>query len=69
VTSKDFYDWKRHPMTQIIMSQLSSRVGDIKEILSEQAGKNPPQDCYYVGYIAAFNDLIRMEYEGEEEVK
>ena len=65
MNSKDFYDWKRHPMTTVIMSQLTSRVNDIKEVLSEQAGKNPAQDCYYVGYIAAFNDLIRMEYEDE----
>jgi hypothetical protein len=66
VNSKDFYDWKRHPMTIIVMSQLTNRVGEIKEILSEQAGKNPPQDCFHVGYIAAFNDFIRMEFEDEE---
>jgi hypothetical protein len=66
VTSKDFYDWKRHPMTTIVMSQLSSRVNELKEVLAHQAGKNPPQDCYHTGYIAAFNDLILMEYEGDE---
>lgn len=67
MNAKDFYDWKRHPVTQVAFSQLAARVTDLKEHLSEHAGKNPAEDKFHTGYIAAFNDLIRMEYEGEVE--
>lgn len=67
MTAADFYDWKRHPMTQIVLEQFATRVGFMKEVLSEQAGKDPLEDRFHAGYIAAFNDFIRMEYEGEPE--
>lgn len=67
MTATDFYDWKRHPMTQIVMEQFTNRVRYLKESLAEQAGKDPLEDRFKVGYIAAFNDIILMEYEGETE--
>lgn len=67
MNAKDFYDWKRHPVTQSAFSQLAGRVNLIKETLAEHAGKDPGTDRFHVGYIAAFNDLLLMEYEGEEE--
>ena len=65
---QDFYDWKRHPMTMQITSQMASRVNDLKESLSERAGKDQAYDIFCTGYIAAFNDFIRAEYEESETV-
>jgi len=62
MTAADFYDWKRHPMTQVVMSEFAAKVADIKEQLAETAGVDPARDRYYTGYIAAFNDILRMEY-------
>lgn len=67
MTAADFYDWKRHPMTQVVIEQFASRVRDLKEALAEQAGKDPLEDRFRAGYIAAFNDIILMEYEGDQE--
>lgn len=63
----DFIDWKRHPVTQIVFSQLTQRIQDVQEILSEHAGENPVQDREYVGAIKAYKDMINIEYEDQEE--
>lgn len=67
MTAADFYDWKRHPMTQIVIENLAKNVRDLKEALAEQAGKDPLEDRFRAGYIAAFNDIIRMDWEEPEE--
>jgi hypothetical protein len=67
VNAADFYDWKRHPMTQVVLEQFAARVRDLKESLSYEAGKDPQEDRFKAGYIAAFNDIILMEYEGDDE--
>lgn len=67
MNSKDFHDWKRHPVTQIVFSQLQHRISEIQEILSENAGVNPSQDREYVGAIKAYRDLIGIEFEETQE--
>jgi hypothetical protein len=67
MNKKDFVDWKRHPVTQVVYSQLAGRVKDLQEILGNSAGENPLQDRMYVGAIQAYNDLLQMTFEGEEE--
>lgn len=66
MNKSDVTDWKRHPVTQVVFSQLSQRIADIQEILSEQAGLNPAQDREYVGAIKAYRDIINIEYEEGE---
>lgn len=63
----DFADWKRHPVTKEVFSQLRSRVRDIQEALGNTAGIDSHQDRRYVGAIEAYNDLLNIEYEGEKE--
>ena len=65
----DFIDWKRHPVTQVVFSQIQARVKDLQDILGQSAGENPLQDRMYVGAIQAYRDLLLMDYEGEEESK
>lgn len=67
MNKKDFFDWKRHPVTQIVFSQLQHRISEIQEILSETAGNNSNQDKEYVGAIKAYRDLIGIEYEETQE--
>lgn len=65
----DFYDWKRHPVTQVVFSQLARRVQDLQEMLGDSAGTNPAQDLKYVGAIQAYKDMLLMDFEGEEETQ
>ncbi len=66
MTKSDLIDWKRHPVTQVVFSQLTQRIADIQEILGEQAGINPAQDREYVGAVKAYKDIINIEYEEGE---
>jgi hypothetical protein len=64
VNKADFVDWKRHPVTQVVFSQLATRVNDLQEILGNSAGENPMQDRMYVGAINAYKDILNMDFEG-----
>lgn len=66
MNQKDFIDWKRHPVTQIIFSQLDARIKELQEILGDSAGLNPREDVVLVGAIKAYRDMINIEYDGEE---
>ena len=66
MNTNDLLDWKRHPVTQVIFSQLSVRVQYILEILGEQAGKDPYQDRELVGAIKAYRDILGIELDKEE---
>jgi|TARA_R110000868_G_scaffold388157_1_gene656954 hypothetical protein len=67
VNKADFVDWKRHPVTQVIFSQLNQRINDLQAMLGDSAGVNPVQDSQFVGAIKAYKDMVNIEYEGEEE--
>ena len=43
------------------MNQLTERKLFMQETLQENAGKDPLQDRFYCGYIAAVNDLLNIE--------
>ena len=63
----DFVDWKRHPVTQVVFSQLTARVLELQEILGQRAGENPATDRMYVGAINAYKDILNMDYEEDSE--
>ena len=65
MNAKDFYDWKRHPVTQVVMSQLAGRVQELKEVLAYNAGNNALSDREVVGAIKAYNDMLEIQFEGE----
>ena len=65
----DFVDWKRHPVTQVVFSQLNQRINDLRAMLGDSAGVNPVQDSNFVGAIQAYKDIVNIEYEGNEETQ
>lgn len=67
MNKSDFVDWKRHPVTQVIFSQLNQRIDDLQSMLGQSAGVNPIQDSQYVGAIKAYQDMLQIEFESEEE--
>jgi hypothetical protein len=67
VNKSDFIDWKRHPVTQVVFSQLNQRIEDLRGMLGDSAGVNPVQDSQFVGAIQAYKDIVNIDYEGDEE--
>ena len=65
----DFIDWKRHPVTQVVFSQLNQRINDLRAMLGDSAGVNPVQDSNFVGAKQAYKDIVNIEYEGDEETQ
>jgi hypothetical protein len=69
VNKADFIDWKRHPVTQVVFSQLNQRIDDLRGMLGDSAGVNPVQDSQFVGAIQAYKDIVNIDYEGDEETQ
>jgi len=69
LNKSDFADWKHHPVTMVVFSQLTQRITELQEILGDRAGVDPVQDREYVGAIKAYRDLLNTEYEETEEPK
>lgn len=67
MTASDLYDWKRHPVTQAVLSTLKARVATLTEYLQLHAGEDPAKDRYYSGAITAHNDLLNISFEDIEE--
>jgi hypothetical protein len=67
LNKQDFVDWKRHPVTQVVFSQLQERVQNLYEMLGSSAGQDPVQDSQFVGGIKAYKDMLDIEYDVEEE--
>lgn len=64
MTKEDFVDWKRHPVTQQVFSQLAERAGLLNEELIFQVALLPQsQMAEKAGYIKAIRDLVNIEYE------
>lgn len=67
MNKSDFVDWKRHPVTKVVFSQLQERVQGLYEMLGSSAGQNPVQDSRFVGGIEAYKDMLNIEFEDEEQ--
>ena len=65
----DFTDWKRHPVTQVVFSELSARIQNLYEVLGTSAGLDPLQDREFVGAIKAYKDMIDVDFDMPEGVE
>lgn len=67
MTKNEFIDWKRHPVTQQVFSQLEARIAELTESLVANAGIDPANDAKLAGAILAHRDIINIEYDESEE--
>lgn len=66
MNQQDFFDWKRHPVTQAVFSQLQTRIDVLSEEVVEQAAYVTQAElAEKAGAIKAIRDLLRIEYEEE----
>lgn len=64
MTKVDFYDWKRHPVTQEVFSQLQERLEEIKGQLVYQAVTADPRVlAERAGMAQAFKFVLDIDYE------
>jgi hypothetical protein len=64
MTKSDFIDWKRHPVTQQVFSQIAERVEQIKEELMGQAAHVPQLElAEKAGAAKAFKHILDIDYE------
>jgi hypothetical protein len=62
----EFYSWKTHPITQIIMDEFKSRIDRINEELIENAGQDARTDAFRSGLIKAYRDTVNVTLEDIE---
>jgi len=67
ISYQDFLNWKLDPVTRVVFGAIQDKMEKYKEILVEDAGKDPESDRFMCGYIRACDDVLNTEYEGEEE--
>lgn len=64
MTASDFYDWKRHPVTQQVFSQLDARISGLKdEIVGEALAGDPRTLASKAGGILAYQDVLDIDFE------
>lgn len=63
VTKDSFRDWKANPVTKAVFTELRERILRTQEELGMQAGKDPLYDQYRVGAIAAYSDLLNIDFD------
>lgn len=67
MTSQEFSDWKRHPVTKIIFEQLESLIAEGKNELATTAGESPTLDARKGGAIQAYQNILETTFEEIEQ--
>ena len=60
-------EWKSFSITREVMLELKRRQDFLKEQLAEQAGLNPLEDRFKVGAIIAYQDMLDIRLDENEE--
>lgn len=64
MTSNDYYDWKKHPVTQIVMIELERRYNLLKEELVEQASSISHEELTEkAGGAKAYRDILSITFD------
>lgn len=62
-TKADFIDWRNNQVTKEVMDGFRQRIQELEITLGKSAGVDPLQDRFHVGAIAAYHDLIYIDFE------
>lgn len=64
MTKSDFFDWKRHPVTQQVFSQLQERISQLKDEIAAQVAHTPQLElAEKAGAAQAFQYILDIDYE------
>lgn len=60
----DFYGWKRHPITQAVMSEFKARIAYLMQEMVDQAASGDPRElAVKAGAIRAYQDVLEIQVE------
>lgn len=59
----DFIEWKQNLVTQAVMDGFRQRIQELEIILGKSAGLDSLEDRYKAGAIAAYQDILYIEFE------
>lgn len=62
MTSQDFADWQRHPITEAVFTALHNRIQEGLETLGSTAGQDPIKDSHTTGLIRGLRELTEMSW-------
>lgn len=64
MTSNDYYDWKKHPVTQVVLAELERRYEILKEELVEQASSiSHVELTEKAGGAKAYRDILSISFD------
>ena len=63
MNKQDYLDWKRHPVTQVMLDSLHNNISSLCTELGVIAGKDPLEDRFKAGYILACRDVLDIQFE------
>lgn len=67
MSANDFYDWKKHPVTEVVFSQLEARVNVLlSELVEQTAYASQSEMAEKAGAIKALRDLLEISFEDTE---
>ena len=67
MTKEDIKDWERHPVTKMVQTTFHNRISALCTELGTVAGKDPLEDRFKAGYIAACRDILDVDLEESEQ--
>jgi hypothetical protein len=59
------HDWKNLDVTQVILGEFKIRQQSLKDQLATSAGLDPLADRWKAGAIAAYEDVLNIDMDGE----
>ena len=66
VSPEQFITWKEDPVTKAFFAACQERIEDAKDILANEAGKDPDNDNFFRGFIYAYNEMKDFRVETDD---
>jgi len=66
VNYEDFVNWKQDPVTKQFFNQIEDKIEEVKDLLVQDAGKDPEGDRYLCGYARACYDILATEFKEDD---
>lgn len=67
ISSTDFQDWKRHPVTLTFLDAVYNRIEEAKNNLATSAGLDSTLDNFLRGFIQGQREILEISFDDVEE--
>ena len=63
LTNREVVEWQDQEVTKAVKRAVQSKIDELTEYLSRNAGETPDEDRKMVGGIAAYRHLLEIEFD------